>query len=163
MQIAERDHQIINTQIQDDPEVKKKRQTTTTASNYSNIRIFPFLTDIDPGVASHINNDNDTSLSISIGILESILMVQAVVGNYVFPPNCNEYTSGINKGKCEDPLPSNYSYTCGEFGIVPDEYIGNREVCQSENGPCYLDGSNGTGIQDSDYLLFVSAANTRTY
>ena len=81
--------------------------------------------------------------------------------NFILPPRCNEYTTGINKGRCEHPLPENISYTCGEFGVIPDEFIGNREVCYSQNGSCYLNGANGTGIPNTDYLLFVSAVNTR--
>ena len=128
-------------------------------ANYSNIRISPFLTDIDPEVASHVNETNST-LSRSIEILESILMVNPVEDNFILPPNCAEFTTGINEGKCKDPLPENMSYSCGDFGVIPDEYISVREVCRSQNGSCYLDGANGTGIPNTDYLLFVSAANT---
>ena len=119
------------------------------------------MTEIDPEVASHVKETNGT-LSRSIEILESILMVKPVQDNFILPPNCNEYTTGINKGKCEGPLPVNQSYTCGER-VIPDEYIGVREVCSSPNGPCYLNGTNGTGSPNIDYLLLVSATNTRKY
>ena len=103
---------------------------------------------------------NDTTLSRAINILESILMVHPVEGNFVVPPQCTEYTSGPNEGKCNSPLPDDNSYGCGPYGFIPNEYIGNREVCPTFSGPCYLDGSNGTGIPNTDYLLFVSAAST---
>ena len=135
---------------------RMKRQTFT--ANYSNIRIFPFLTNIGPEIAPLLNETN-SSLSRSIEFLESILMVNPAEGNFVLPPICNEYDSGINEGSCEDPLPLNVTYNCGEFGVVPDEYIGVRAVCPA-NQSCYLDGPNGTGIPDTDYLLFVSAINT---
>lgn len=154
IQIAETNPYIIGApQSQSE---RMKRQTFT--ANYSNIRIFPFLTNIDPEIAPLLNQSN-SRLSRSIEILESILMVNPLEGNFILPPICNEYNSGINEGRCEDPLPLNVTYNCGEFGVVPDEYIGVRAVCPA-NESCYLDGPNGTGISDTDYLLFVSAVNT---
>ena len=136
---------------------KRKRQST---SDYSNIRIHTMLVNIDLEAESHIYGNNST-LSRAVEILESILMVHPVQGNFVVPPRCNEYTSGPNEGKCNDSLPSNNSYNCGEFGVVSEEYIGTREVCLEYDGSCYVDGPNGTGIPNTDYLLFVSAASTR--
>ena len=118
------------------------------------------LINISSEAESYLYGDNST-LSRAIEILESILMVHPVEGNFVVPPSCDEYfTNGANEGKCRSLLPSNTSYACGEFGIIPEEYIGTREVCQTYNGPCFLDGSNGTGIPNTDYLLFVSANST---
>ena len=154
VQIAERNPYIIGAPKSQSG--RMKRQTFT--ANYSNIRIFPFLTNTDPEIASLLNETN-SSLSRSIEILESILMVNPAEGNFVLPPICNEYDSGINEGSCEDSLPLNVTYNCGEFGVVPNEYIGVRAVCPA-NQSCYLDGPNGTGIPDTDYLLFVSATNT---
>ena len=134
---------------------KTKRQST---SDYSNIRIHTMLVNISSAAESHIYGDTNT-LSKAVEILESILMVNPVEGNFVVPPRCNEYTSGPNERKCVRP-PTNNSYNCGEFGVVPEEYIGTREVCLEYDGSCYVDGPNGTGIPNTDYLLFVSAAST---
>ena len=134
---------------------KTKRQST---SDYSNIRIHTMLVNISSGAESHIYGDTNT-LSKAVEILEGILMVHPVEGNFVVPPRCNKYTSGPNEGKCGRP-PTNNSYSCGEFGVVPEEYIGTREVCLDYDGSCYVDGPNGTGIPNTDYLLFVSAAST---
>ena len=116
-------------------------------------------TNIASAAEPHIYG-NDSTLSRAIEIFESILMVHPVEDNFVVPPECTEYTSGPNEGKCNSPLPNDNSYDCGEFGVIPDEYIGNREVCLTFSGPCYLDGPNGTGIPNTDYLLFVSASST---
>lgn len=116
-------------------------------------------TNIASAAAPHIYG-NDSTLSRAIEILASVLMVHPVEGNFVVPPRCSEYTSGLNEGKCRFPLPDDNSYDCGPYGSIPNEYIGNREVCLTFNGSCYLDGSNGTGIPNTDYLLFVSAAST---
>ena len=96
----------------------------------------------------------------SIEILESILMVNPVEYTFILPPNCSEYTTGINAGKCKDP-PQNIS--CGMSLNIPDKFIGVREVCSSQDGPCHLDGPNGTGIPNTDYLLLVSTVNTCKY
>ena len=96
-----------------------------------------------------------------ISTLGKLLMVQPVLGNFVIPPMCSEYSFGRNEGKCRAPLPSQDSYRCGEFGIIPTEYIGTREVCEtSDQIDCSQDGPGGAGIPDTDYLLFVSATST---
>ena len=96
-----------------------------------------------------------------ISTLGKLLMVQPVLGNFVIPPMCSEYSFGRNEGKCRAPLPSQDSYRCGEFGIIPTEYIGTREVCEtSDQIDCSQDGPGGDGIPDTDYLLFVSATST---
>ena len=86
-------------------------------------------------------------------------MVHPVQGNLRIPPTCTKYTSGVNKGKCQSPLPSQSSYDCGIFETIPLSYIGVREVCtsSSQNLSCVLQGPDGVGIPNADYLLFVSA------
>ena len=88
-------------------------------------------------------------------------MVHPVQGNLLIPPMCDDtWSSGINEGKCKSSLPSQDDYRCGDFGIIPLSYIGTREVCSSANGSCTMEGPNGTGIPNADYLLFVSASTT---
>ena len=91
-------------------------------------------------------------------------MVRPVQGNLVIPPRCTEFSFGRNEGKCRAPLPSQNTYRCGEFGVIPTEYIGTREVCEtSSQAECPQDGPGGAGIPDADYLLFVTASSTREY
>ena len=107
----------------------------------------------------------DSLLTRGIRTLESILMVHPVDGNLRIPPMCSEYTFGVNRGKCISPLPSQSGYDCGEFGIIPLSYIGVREVCttSSLSSSCTLQGPNGAGLPNADYLLFVSASSTSKY
>ena len=86
-------------------------------------------------------------------------MVHPVEGNLRIPPMCTEYTSGVNKGKCRSPLLSQRNVNCGRFGTIPLSYIGVREVCTSSNqsSSCTLQGPDGVGLPNTDYLLFVSA------
>ena len=89
-------------------------------------------------------------------------MVHPVQGNLIIPPTCTEYTSGVNKGKCRSSLPTQSSYNCGNYGTIPLSYIGVREVCTSyhRNSSCTLQGPNGVGLPNADYLLFVSASSS---
>ena len=136
-----------------------KRQTSVP--NYSNIRIHPELVNITPSVQSYIQASNGPLLN-SVRALSNILMVRPVQGNLVIPPRCQEFTSGLNEGKCRAPLPSQNTYRCGEFGVIPTEYIGTREVCEtSDQAECTQDGPDSAGIPNADYLLFVSATSTR--
>ena len=127
--------------------------------SYSNIRIHPVFTNIASTATSFLQGDN-TPLSRAINTLESLLLVYPVQGNILIPPTCTEYTSGLNEGKCRSPLPSQSNYECGEFGVIPLSYIGTREVCTSSYGSCTMQGPNGTGLANADYILFVSASST---
>ena len=131
-----------------------KRQAS---ADYSNIRIH---TEFVRGSTSYLKSPNGP-FSNAIKALSSILMVRPVQGNLVIQPFCREYTYGLNEGKCRAPLPSQSNFKCGEFGVIPREYIGTRQVCRNSYIPdCVEEGPNGAGIPDADYLLFVSAVTT---
>jgi len=136
----------------------EKRQTSPT---FANIRIHPEFVSVAPLADPYLRGP-DSLLSRSIKALESILMVHPVQGNLRIPPICTKYTSGVNKGKCRSPLQSQSSYTCGQFNTIPLSYIGVSEVCTSNNesSSCTLQGPNGVGLPNADYLLFVSVVNT---
>ena len=123
--------------------------------SYSNIRIHSVLTSI-PSTATKFVEGNDSPLSKAIDTLQSLLLVHPVQGNLIIPPECAEYTNGSNEGKCISPLPSQSNFECGDFGVIPLPYIGTREVCSSNSGPCVVEGPDGPGLPNADYLLFVS-------
>jgi len=101
----------------------------------------------------------NSSVFSSIETLQNILMVHPVQGNLTIPPRCERYhASGTNFDKCASLIQR--SYRCGEMAVIPSDYVGVIEVCPSANGPCILDGPDGVGIPDSDFLLFVSAFST---
>ena len=124
---------------------------------YSNIRIHPLFVRNGASYSRLFRN--------AIKTLSSVLMVQPVQGNLIIPPKCSEYPYGRNEGKCIYSLPSQNNFKCGEFGIIPTKYIGTREVCGSANtqSNCFEQGPNGTGIPNTDYLLFVSAVSTSEF
>ena len=126
-------------------------------SDYSNIRMHPIFTNVASTASEFIEGDN-TPLSRAIDTLQSTLLVHPEQGNLTIPPRCTEFTSGLNKGKCVQSLSSDYS--CGEFGVIPQSYIGTREVCSSSSGSCVTEGPDGPGLPNADYLLFVSAYST---
>ena len=156
VQIVDTNPHIVDLSSQD--EGRKNQQTT---QNYSNIRIHPVFTNITSSTRQFLQEDS--LLTHSIRTLESILMVHPVDGNLRIPPRCTEYTYGVNQGKCRSPpLLSQSGYGCGEFGTIPLTYIGVREVCTSlwDSSSCSIQGPNGTGVSNADYLLFVSASFT---
>ena len=131
---------------------------------YSNIRIHPVFVNGALLLYSQLVAQNSPFRN-AIKTLSSVLMVQPVQGNLIIPPKCSEYTYGRNEGKCRYYLPSQSNLKCGEFGIIPTEYIGTREVCRSAStqSNCFEQGPNGTGIPNTDYLLFVSAVSTSEF
>ena len=137
--------------------VRSKRQL-----GYSNIRIHPVLTEVD-SIANAYVQGSDSVLSRAIDDLQSMLQVHPVQGNLILPPQCTEYTEGLNKGKCMSPLPNQTDYMCGDFGIIPPSYIGTREVCTSSDSSCTIEGPDGAGLPNADYLLFVSVSITGKY
>ena len=117
-------------------------------------------TNIDSSADSYVRGPNSV-LPDSIKTLESILMVHPVQGNLLIPPFCDQtYSSGSNEGKCVYNLPSQSDFNCGKFATIPLSYIGTREVCYGSSGSCHMEGPNGSGVPNADYLLFVSATSS---
>ena len=155
LQIAERNPYIVNLASQLHGERIHKRDL-----GYSNIRIHPLLTGSVTSSYSSYVQGNDSVLSKAIDTLQRALQIHPVQGNLIIPPICEEYTNGSNEGKCMSPLPNQTEFECGDLGIVPHSYIGTREVCDSPNGSCTIEGPNGPGLPNADYLLFVSVSHT---
>ena len=88
-----------------------------------------------------------------IHYLENTLRVRPIQGSLTIPPLCDEYTSGANEGKCS-VLHS--TTECGVFE-VPDQYLGTREVCTTSSSTCSEAGPNGSGANNTDFLLFFGA------
>ena len=51
------------------------------------------------------------------------------------------------------------TYKCGPSALIPLSYIGTREICNSSQDvdSCVMQGPNGSGLPNTNYLLFVSA------
>ena len=155
LQVAVKNPYIVNLASQ-------RRRFYKSQSGYSNIRIHPVFTNIS-STASEFVHGNNTPLSRAIDTLQSTLLVYPVQGNLTIPPRCREYTHGSNKGKCKWPSLPISEYKCGEFGVIPQSYIGTKEVCLTSSGLCITKGPNGTGLPNADYLLFVSASPTSKF
>ena len=151
MQIADRHPYIVEVAGQGEGIHKR-------GSGYANIRIHPILT-VTVGRANEFFHGENSPLSRAIDTLQRLLFVRPVQGNLTIQPICEEYASGLNKGKCMAPLPSQDNYKCGRFGAIPHQYIGTREVCNTSNSLCRAEGPNGTGLPNADYLLFVSVSS----
>ena len=156
LQVAVKNPYIVNLASQ------RRRFHKRESADYSNIRIHAVFTDISSTASEFIEGDN-TPLSRAIDTLQSTLLVHPVQGNLTIPPRCREYTEGSNKGKCKWPSLPISEYRCGEFGVIPQSYIGTKEVCLTSSGSCVTRGPNGPGLPNADYLLFVSASSTSKF
>ena len=131
--------------------------------SYSNIRIHPVVAGPLISSASAYLQGPDTPLSKAIETLQSVLLVHPVQGNLKIPPRCTEHSSGLNKGKCKAPLPSQSTFKCGGTSNIPLSYIGTREVCTSSDGLCTTEGPDGPGLPNADYLLFASTFSCKFF
>ncbi|XP_065915873.1 leishmanolysin-like peptidase isoform X1 [Dysidea avara] len=153
--IAERHPHMVDLASQTRRKINKRQSSV----DYSNIRIHVEYTNVDSNADSYVRGPNSV-LSDSIKTLESILMVHPVQGNLIIPPMCDDtWFYGSNEGKCSS-LPYESYYECGEFATIPSSYIGTIEVCPTSYGSCSLEGPDGSGLRNADYLLFVSATSS---
>ena len=121
------------------------------AAGFSPIRITPhFIEPLYSTFRSQLTSETGALMKV-LSLLNHTLLVRQISGNMVIPPTCDEYAYGPNKGKCRNI----YSTTqCGPY-TVPSQYLGTRQVCTSLYGSCRERGANGTGAENTDFLLFV--------
>ena len=130
-------------------------RTERQAASFSPIRITPVLMEpIDSLYRDKLTSPGGPLMRV-VNYLENTLRVRSIQGNIKIPQSCDEYTYGVNNGKCRR------LHTTTECGIftVPPQYLGTREVCSSaiSTTSCYQSGRNGAGANNTDYLLFVGA------
>eukprot|EP01135_Chromosphaera_perkinsii_P009019 Nk52_evm37s1569 gene=Nk52_evmTU37s1569 len=70
------------------------------------------------------------------------------------------WTSGVNSGKCAVKRQTS-NVMCGSYIKVPDDHLGELEICPSSSDPnsCYMDGQRGQGMPNTDFILYVTAQN----
>ena len=95
----------------------------------------------------------------AINVLSHALLGRRIPGNFTLPPACDEIEDGPNKGKCYSGTVSNDSFLCPELEGslllgMSTHFLGTREACRNETGPCQMEGPNGYG-DDIDYFLQV--------
>ena len=128
-------------------------RTERQAASFSPIRITPVLMEpIDSLYQDKLTSPGGLLMRV-VNYLEKTLRVRSIQGNLTIPPTCDEYTYGVNDGKCgvlHTPI------KCGIFVVSP-QYFGTREVCPSSASTtsCYQSGPNGVGAANTDFLLFV--------
>ena len=121
------------------------------AAGFSPIRITThFIEPLYSTFRSQLTSETGVLMKV-LSLLNRTLLVRGISGNMMIPPTCDEYAYGPNKGKCRNI----YSTTqCGPY-TVPSQYLGTRQVCTSLYGSCRERGANGTGAENTDFLLFV--------
>lgn len=131
---------------------RTQRQTVS----FSPIRITPvFMEPIDGRFQDQLTNSNGP-LTRVVNFLENTLGVRPIQGNLTIPPTCDEYTHGLNEGKCR------VLHTVTGCGIldVPRRFIGTQEVCSTSSSKCSVSGPNGAGAAHTDFLLFIGTIST---
>jgi len=121
------------------------------AAGFSPIRITThFIEPLYSTFRSQLTSETGALMKV-LSLLNRTLLVRRISGNMTIPPTCDEYALGPNEGKCRNI----YSATqCGPY-TVPSQYLGTRQVCTSLYGSCNERGANGTGAENTDFLLFV--------
>ena len=98
------------------------------------------------------------TLSVAIELISEALSVRPSNKRLLFTPPCVDETTSSTL--CEEG--ANCTCTnlttlqCGPYATVPNDHIGVRSVCDG-NGMCSLQGPNGTGLADVDFVLYVTA------
>jgi len=86
-----------------------------------------------------------------LSLISQTLLVRPISGGFTIPPECTEYTSGANVGKCRV---MHTNTRCGSY-TVPHQFVGRKKLCSSFSGSCYDSGPDGGGVANTDFLLFV--------
>ena len=121
------------------------------AAGFSPIRITPHLIEpLSSTFRSQLTNETGALMKV-LSFISQTLLVRPISGNVTIPPTCDEYAFGPNEGKCRI---LHNTTQCGPY-IVPNQYLGTRQVCTSLYGSCHEQGANGTGAANTDFLLFV--------
>ena len=129
----------------------EKRFAAAATHGFSPIRITPhFIEPLYSTFRSQLTSETGALMKV-LSLLNHTLLVRRISGNMMISPTCDEYAYGPNKGKCRNIYSTNQ---CGPY-TVPSQYLGTRQVCTSLYGSCSERGANGTGAENTDFLLFV--------
>ena len=121
------------------------------AGGVSPIRITPyFIEPLSSTFRSQLIGQTGVFMKV-ISLISQTLLVRKISGSFTIPPECDEYTSGANVGKCRA---MHTNTRCGSYA-VPRQFVGKRELCSSSSGSCYDSGPDGGGVANTDFLLFV--------
>ena len=128
------------------------------AAGFSPIRITPhFIEPLSNTFQFQLTNQTGVFMKV-LSLISRTLLVRRISGNMTIPPTCDEYTYGTNIGKCRV---LHTTTQCGPY-VVPSQLIGTRQVCSSAYGFCHENGANGTGMANTDLLLFVGTQGRYT-
>ena len=109
-------------------------------------------------------------LEQSLVFVSQTLSVQRLQGNLVFKPTvtCSNETEACAGAAgtcvCDSATAVMSSLVCGEVAI-PDDHIGTADdqVCNTGSAQCETVGPNGAGLTGTDFVLYVTANQTRKY
>ena len=142
-----------------DPPLQNREKRNADTEEYQPIRITTILIPENLDLPS-VTGENG-SLTQAIEFISQALSVRPAVVPILFTPLCIDETNNSTR-LCEEgdncTCTNITTLRCGPYATVPDQHIGLRNVC-SADGNCSLQGPNGTGISDTDFVLYVTATD----
>ena len=139
---------------------RRKRQ----AVEYEPIRITPHLIqDSITGVPDAVFAAGGP-LSQAVALLSEALSVHRVQGKFRIQPaltSCSTtFACGGGTCSCDSASTTLAPRTCGDLVTIPDEHIGTVPACNVSVSQCVSVGPNGDGLDDTDFVLYITAIQT---
>ena len=95
---------------------------------------------------------NDGPVKSAVTYFQSFLLVNRFMMNLKAPPTCKV---GGDVSVC--PENNLIPPTCGSHVQVPADHTGPLVICNLEMTSCVSRGSDGDGVANSDYVLYVTS------
>ena len=140
-------------------------------TGFEPIRITPYLVPglVNPFISVEILGPGGP-LEQSLLLVSQTLSVQRLQGNLVFKPTviCSNETEACAGAAgtcvCDSATAVMPSLVCGEVAI-PEDHIGmaDDQVCNTASAQCETVGPNGAGFSGTDFVLYVTANQTRKH
>ncbi|XP_071797759.1 ciliated left-right organizer metallopeptidase-like [Asterias amurensis] len=145
---------------------KTARDKRSTEDLYQPIRIKANIEDPEEVVDTSDVERLKTIVNGAISIIHNILLVTPVVGPLLMTRSeaCQPFSTGINTGKCAVKSKGYRGERC--FGdldnfVIPDEHLeGLWQWNETHPEPINQLYSNGSGLADTDTVLYVKAEHT---
>ena len=125
---------------------RRKRDATV----YQGIRIKSHVLKNSTNISPEVMEFLDTALDSASKYLKQAILVERLQANLRFRPNCT--INSNNSSECDCGMGVSGALHCGPHVTIPAEHVGMATV--QSNMTC---GLNGTGVEDADTVIYVTA------